>query len=427
MIKLSSIWARYFFIFIFLIALNIYLNFIWGWISNFIFFVFLTITELILQYLIKKYAVPNGVIPLLKTPKISKSIIKRFVDHGFDAELGWVRKANTSKIDSGLPYKIDKQGSRENPCSNNFKTNIASFGDSYCFCREVSDSETWQSYLTEYTNTKVLNFGVGNYGFDQALLRLKREYPKIKTQYVIMGIVPHTIARILSVWKHYNEFGNILAFKPRFYIKNNKLKLLDNFITSPEKFNETNKFIHKVNAHDFFYETKFLKEAYFFPFLFSVLKNPKRFIYFILKSIRNVFKTFSRFTYFLDKIIIEFLDSEGPKQLHLLYKSEYATSLLLALIDDFYEYSEKHSFIPIILIMPMKDDLLYMQKYGNFYSNTFIKTSNNIKVIDLSEKILDEDDIPSLFNKWHYSKKGNQLVAKTLSDFIERVGSKPTK
>ena len=379
------------------------------------------ILELVTQFLVKKYAIPNGVIASIKIPKISESIVNKFVDHGFDSELGWVRKANTKKIDSGLTYKIDNLGSRNNPCPEHYETKISTFGDSYCFCREVSDNHTWQSYLTDLTNTKVLNYGVGNYGFDQALLRLKREYPGIKTEYVVMAIVPHTIARILSVWKHYNEFGNILAFKPRFYLKDNELVLLKNFISSPQKFYELETFIDKVNLHDFYYESKFLKESFSFPYLFSVIKNPRRILYFILKLFRKLFKRFPSFVGLLDKAIIETLDSEGPKQLKDLYQSNYATSLLLALMDDFFKYSKDQSFIPIILFLPMKEDLLYMQQHDNFYSHIIDEVSHKNIVIDLSEKMLEEEDILLLFNKWHYSKKGNQIVAKTLLDCISKL------
>ena len=82
----------------------------------------------------------------------------------------------------------------------------------------------------------MINFGVGNYGIDQALLRMKREYPKNKTDSVILAIVPETISRIVSIWKHYYEYGNTFGFKPRFILKNNQLQLIQNPIDNELKF-----------------------------------------------------------------------------------------------------------------------------------------------------------------------------------------------
>ena len=78
----------------------------------------------------------------------------------------------------------------------------------------------------------MLNFSVGNYGVDQSLLRLKREYAKNKTKIVILAVVPETISRIQSMWKHYSEYGNTFGFKPRFVIVDDKLTLLKNPIDS---------------------------------------------------------------------------------------------------------------------------------------------------------------------------------------------------
>ncbi len=77
---------------------------------------------------------------------------------------------------------------------------------------------------------------MGNYGLDQSLLRLKREVPKNPTKFVIMGVVPETICRILSMWKHYYEYGNTFAFKPKFTIENDQLIQISNPINESSKF-----------------------------------------------------------------------------------------------------------------------------------------------------------------------------------------------
>lgn len=57
-----------------------------------------------------------------------------------------------------------------------------------------------------------LNFGVGNYGVDQALLRYEKTELTNSIEHVILGFVPETICSINSSWNHYVEFGNFFSF-----------------------------------------------------------------------------------------------------------------------------------------------------------------------------------------------------------------------
>ena len=113
-----------------------------------------------------------------ETPKFDKKRLNKFFKESFDPELGWIRKPGTSGIEfnykGSSKFKISKNGSRFNP-SNKFKsTKIATFGDSFTFCRQVNDHQTWQSHLAKNLKTNVLNFGVGNYGLDQSYLKYRK-------------------------------------------------------------------------------------------------------------------------------------------------------------------------------------------------------------------------------------------------------------
>ena len=143
-------------------------------------------------------------------PEFSQKDLEKFFEHGFDSELGWVRKPKTNHDENGkygiTRWSINKKGSRTNPGFEDKKSNISCYGDSFTFARQVNDNETWEHEFSKIIEENVQNFGVGNYGIDQALLRLKREFLKNKTKIVIMRVVPDTISRILSVWKHYAEY-----------------------------------------------------------------------------------------------------------------------------------------------------------------------------------------------------------------------------
>src|SRR3972149_4123053 len=134
-------------------------------------------------------------------PTFDFKALQKFIDYSFDPHLGWVRRPNSNGIENGqkgqITFHIDSIGSRANTFGK-FPSIIAAFG-------------------------------VGNYGVDQALLRYECMTLPDTVRFVVMGFVPETICRIQSYWKHYLEFGNTFAFKPRFILdQEGRLMLLEN-------------------------------------------------------------------------------------------------------------------------------------------------------------------------------------------------------
>lgn len=173
---------------------------------------------------------------LCEFPKLSPQILEKF--KSFDPNLGWEPKENSFNKDNtgtytGLPsdnhYAIDAYGSRVIPYDVP-RGLVSTYGDSFCLCREVSDGETFQAFLSEKLQTYVSNYGVGNYGMDQAILRLEKRYSQDPTANIILVLTPWTIERIISVWKHYSEPSNILAAKPRFILEGKELRFIPNVI-----------------------------------------------------------------------------------------------------------------------------------------------------------------------------------------------------
>ena len=88
-----------------------------------------------------------------------------------------------------------------------------------------------------------------------------------------MGVVPETICRRQSQWKHYLEFGNIHGFKPKFTLVNEKIKLISNPLMKKSKIDNLAKIIKEISRTDRFYEEKFKKNIFKFPYVFSFCKN----------------------------------------------------------------------------------------------------------------------------------------------------------
>ena len=381
-------------------------------------------------------------------PDMNKKALveKKYFEKGFDPELGWVRKPNTSgndtifyqKEDGSWDYRksiwnINKRDSRLHPGFENKNNKLIScYGDSFAFSRQVNDNETWCYYLSELTNSNVMNWGIGNYGLDQALLRLEREFPKNKTKIVVMAVVPDTISRIVSYWKHFYEYGNVWAFKPRFELDvNNKLRFIPNLMDKPDKFFELEKYIDELKKHDYFYKEKFQKDLLKFPYLFHIMKNQKRNLSIISKVIKRSLKSYL----FQKEKVAEPMDSDAMlavRRINLLwtvrlYKDESTVKLMEKLIDIFADLGKRFKFKPVFVFLPQKNEVLYESKEKEFYTPFFKKISEKIDTIDVTTPILNHPNIDSLYSEntiygAHLSNKGNAFVGKVIYEGLKNKG-----
>lgn len=351
-------------------------------------------------------------------PLIKESLINKF--NSFDYELGWVNQKNTVKIEvsqkKNVKYTYNYKAARSIGDLDMKKSLFSTYGDSFCQGRESNDYETWQFFLSKQTNTNVTNFGVGNYGFDQSLLRLKREYEKNKTNYVIIAITPYTITRITSVWKHFSEFNNLLATKPRFLVNNNQLQLVPNFIKNKCELLNLNKYKQFLIDNDDHVE--FLKRhIYSFPFIISFLKAPWPFFKVLLNKIINLAKKIN-LEVVINYLKLKYFNDEINYRKKLYDNNEKLLSLI---IDEFVGFSKKNNFTPILLVLPALEDVKYIQHTkNNYYHNYFNTGVNDLIFWDFSDNLINENEIEKYFTDEIWGGHYNSLGNKRLSEFIEK-------
>lgn len=162
--------------------------------------------------------------------RLGVDYFKRWVGQGFDAELGWDR-----------PELPDVGPAR--PAPMNFATTrLSTYGDSFTE-GESPENETWQVHLARHLGTNVVNYGVGGYGPDQALLKLKRVYAIHPTPIVLFGYMSENISRIVNVYRLAYQTQRTGTFlnagqpyfaptKPRFTLENGQLRLVENPVRS---------------------------------------------------------------------------------------------------------------------------------------------------------------------------------------------------
>jgi hypothetical protein len=386
------------------------------------------ICEILLQFLIRFFRKDFQWLITEKDdyPIFDQVAFDKFILNSFDKELGWVKKPNSIGTEKGkngkIIFHIDDKGSRENFVD--FKTSIVTFGDSYTFCKQVEDNQTWQACLSKNLDDKVLNYGVGNYGIDQAFLYYKRQKLPETTKIVILGFVPETICRIQSYWKHYLEFGNIFAFKPRFSLDNGQLKLHDNLINCADDFNKLHKIIDKVKINDGFYTKKFRQKQFRFPYLlryFFNFKSTSLLLYFLIK--KKLFNLIGFERAEINNAPFSKIMFENISDSHKMYRDDKACELLEAILMKFCNLANKRGHKPLLLIMPQLMDLKINKKQKTTpYAAFFSKINKITPVLDMTPH-LNGKNLNSFYTDdlygGHFSEIGNELVAEKVLEFIK--------
>ena len=147
-----------------------------------------------------------------------------------DAELGWVYGAGHK---SGR-YTSNAQGARSlreyasKPAPGTLR--IAAFGDSFVYGSEVGDREVWSAQLEQLVpEIEVLNFGVGGYGTDQAVLRHARRGATLGAAVSLLGFVEPDYARNVNRYRRFQRANELPLFKPRFRLEaRGELELIPN-------------------------------------------------------------------------------------------------------------------------------------------------------------------------------------------------------
>ncbi|MBI5362619.1 MAG: SGNH/GDSL hydrolase family protein [Planctomycetes bacterium] len=148
----------------------------------------------------------------------------------FDAELGWTVLADATSLDGkARTNSIGARGPREyalaNPAS---VTRVVCVGDSYTWCDEVGDADTFEAQLEALRpDVECINLGVPAYGTDQALLRWRRDGERLAPDVLVVGLLLENIGRNVNRYRPlwYPGSGSAPS-KPRFVLVHDRLELV---------------------------------------------------------------------------------------------------------------------------------------------------------------------------------------------------------
>ena len=361
-------------------------------------------------------------------PKIDRCGLARFISHGWDPDLGWIRKPNTSHPESGgtnrqTTYSIDHTGARTDPGMEDLDFGGVAYGDSYTFCRQVNDDQTWPHMLSRAMGQRLANCGVGNYGLDQALLRYEREASLRGSRIAIMGVVPETICRVQSVWKHFSEYGNIFAFKPRYRVTGDgELAFVPNAIRTEDDFYRIDELLPELIKNDAFYAAKFQRDMLRVPYVVHVARTWKRTLPLVLAAAADRFSEGGERAFFE---VMKRNTAIAAGQ----YQNEHATTLLAAIVRRFAETARSNGAVPILVIIPQLLDLQYLKNGNHFYLDFLDSLEGVLNTVDLGPTLLEQEDDTVMYieDKFggHLSPEGNRIVCDALFPLVSDILDRP--
>ncbi|WP_435551451.1 hypothetical protein [Natrinema sp. CGMCC1.2065] len=377
-------------------------------------------------------------------PEIDRGLLGKF--SSFDSELGWCPQPNREKqkdtgdhlpgeeVRSVVTYSTDEYASRVCPAKerdSDAELTVSTYGDSYCFCREVDDDETFQHYLAQELDTHVANYGGGNYGLDQALMRLKRQYPEDPTDHVCMVVTASSIARILSVWKHYQEFGNILAVKPRYVLEDGELERIESPVDEKEELLDLESKADFLREYDFHYDHWFEPHFATRPYTADFLAKNEHVRYAAYTAGKDLERRLGRSIPGIDFDLAQTqsaLRLERPRVRYHERLFDTHEALFDALIAEFVDYADKRDFEPTFVMVQQLRYATYEAEHGPIYGDLLERLDeryDDLTTIDMATHLSPDDgDVESLYVErgegGHYSPETNAEIAQVLAEALEQ-------
>lgn len=331
-----------------------------------------------------------------------------FLEHSYDRELGWTNKPSESRVwtnSIGEDYTVTfaSDGSRAN--SHEPKPIvIRTYGDSFTWCDEVSDDETWQYHLEAKLGVGIANFGVGGYGTAQALMRFKNSVAEgAVAPITILGIMEENVNRAINSFRpFYNQqTGMLLGFKPYYsFSEADGVTLHKNPFAEPDlSLEDLRELAHSI-ADDEYWVNQRNQLSVEFPFSFQLVRAVYRFS--------------------SDKI--RYASSEGQDAIEAinLWEAPIGNAVMRHIIADFVTTATSAGSEPVVLFFP-KGETVRLDKPAKY--RRFIEEVGAIHpgltMIDITEHEFDESLMFIRPYDGHFSQYGNSVVADVLEEFFK--------
>lgn len=325
----------------------------------------------------------------------------------FHPLLGWDYPPGLEYEDArGILYTHGIQGERR--CTTGFDTTlISTYGDSFTYCDEVGDSDTWQTYLGDKLHTNVLNFGVGGYGTDQALLKYEL-HDTMPAKIAILGVLPENINRVVNIYRPFYTYTDALrGTKPVFFKDSDEIRLIPNPITSVAELPKLDQeqFLQELGKFDYWYQLDRSLPRFTFPYVLSFYGWKDAAFAQLTAGVKEFF---------------------GGKTRHPwnLYEEEGPLSIMCYIADRFVTTARSRGAEPLIVIMPHTDYVVEMTDKRMVRAAAFMEylSRKGYPYLDAVQAMADKRPTRQDLDKWyhgHATAEGNRVFAEILSQYLQ--------
>lgn len=258
-------------------------------------------------------------------------------------------------------------------------------------------------------NCRIVNYGVGGYGTDQTLLKLKQLIRADPSPTIFFDVMPENIIRNLNQYRQLIAGRPQFSLKPRYKLESNSLKLVPTPDITLEKYEDFQKAPERYLKDEYFVRgSKYGKAEFKLPYTVSLLKV------FLNLNFRALFGADSGYLDFYDP-------SHKSNALPLMAKIIEEAALLVK--------TEAKAFW--VVVIPSCLDLKYKQESGEwgYQSLLDILDQKHMPVINTGEdfyrEMIEHNRSGCDFCgrcQEHFSPEGNQLLAEVLYKKLKREG-----
>ena len=275
---------------------------------------------------------------------------------------------------------------------------IAAFGDSYVYGTETADHESWTHQIEAHWRAEVLNYGIGGYSVDQALLHYREQGARLKPRLVLLGFTTMMATRVVSCYRRFEHSRDGVLFKPRFVLEGEGLRLIPTPVPSVEAAEHLlaePASVAEFGPNDF----------WFLPALFD--SWPYR-----------VSATYRLIAYNWFRYHRRHLHPDRIYTGHTLNPRSESFRILSRIYREFAAEVRRNGSEPVALMLPTRSDLDLYAEHGSAAYDTLRAEleADGLRVIDLAPAFPPPPALDELFNSHgHYTPKGNAVAADAIA------------
>ena len=225
---------------------------------------------------------------------------------------------------------------------------MAAFGDSFTYCDQVGDTETWEEQLGEMLSADIYNFGASAHGTDQAYIRFREESQKVGAPIMALCLTTENINRIVNRYRpfYYADTGYTLT-KPRFILRGETRELIENPVRNENEIEKLldPKFVETMGENDWWFRRDNMPTL---SFPYTAILLDQRFWFQIFRRRGG-----------------EQIDDLTPRPRSNLWVDPPARDLMFSIVDSFMEKSKAAGKRAFINVLPSRVEVLSQMKGRN--------------------------------------------------------------